>query len=533
MNNDGFRTIIYPRNVNNHDSVPLGRLIMKKMAIGFILGALLTLSAREIYDAFMRPENQTTPLPSIEKTRDRETVPTSTRKRAVIRSPPAREVAEAPTRPPPADLVEARQEVNQSEIERPEKEQDVISPVVLLANYYESQSREKYDALQEQIDGIMARGKDAVPELLALLEGDSSDMAKMIAASVLGEISAELNDSELQETLAAKALPLIESVLKGEGTPILKRQAVQALGNIKSNESVAVLSGLFNSGDRQLARSAMIALGEIGIEGSQNELIALATQRDDRWLNRMASRVLGQKGDAKAAYELLDGLVNTDDTYRYLMTTRMVGEINKRASDAGLSTEMANAVDRISGILGDDDEKTRNRMQAVYTLGRIDTPAANEVLLDLLNKGSSGTRRMQRSAQWALQQSSSPYLAERVASMLQNAQDESRRVQYASIIGSIAGNSSEPSSKALAQNQALPTLYELSSSGATAIVRKEAINAIARVGDTDDIDRLQQIKDLNPELGSTIDRAIQSINTRATRNSQNRRSGGRLGGMFY
>ncbi len=74
---------------------------MKKVAIGFILGAILTLSTREIYNAFLRPENQPPPLPAIEKTRDRETAVPSTRKRAVIRRPSTRDVAEAPTKPAP------------------------------------------------------------------------------------------------------------------------------------------------------------------------------------------------------------------------------------------------------------------------------------------------------------------------------------------------------------------------------------------------------------------------------------------------
>ena len=197
---------------------------------------------------------------------------------------------------------------------------------------------DRFRAFRGQYEALKKMGRDAVPELLAILQGQGTQLSKIIAASLLGSINADLKDDEVLQILRMEGVPLLESILESDSIPL--------------------------SGKRQ----ALFALGEIGIEDAQQVLIDVLTSEQSRRIQGYALRILGRKGTIDSAIQLLSFLDGPKDETQFMTAARAIGMINNRASDPELSLELMGAVPALEAIVHDETHTMRKKQEALFQL---------------------------------------------------------------------------------------------------------------------------------------------------------------------
>lgn len=357
------------------------------------------------------------------------------------------------------------------------------SPIELLAEYYDGRTYERESELRKGVEGLKERGTEALPELLKILRGDYSDTAKIIAASVLGEINAELQDSDIAEILSGEVLPLLESIVNGDGRRLMKQQAI-------------------------------IALGEIGTEGAQQILTSLLTGETNRWTKRSALRVLEEKGNLDSAHRLLPVLDNAKPDTQFLLAARAIAMINRRENDPDLASGLAEALPVLEKVIRDATESTRQKHRTLMTLGSIGNEEANRILLGVAEGTGGADDLLQRTALRALVRSGSPEITVEISEMIEKSTNVDQQIRFSAAIVSIANRNPNSTATTIAQSHAMPTLRSLINSSEDPRIQRRAINTLGRVGKQSEVEFLQQVSQTNEELEPIVSEAIRQIQDR-------------------
>jgi len=258
--------------------------------------------------------------------------------------------------------------------------------------------------------GVLGRREAAQPLEAALNDADAS--VRVAVADALGALG---SPSSVQ--------PLTSLIARAEKAKVLSA-AVLALGKLKASGSADAIMPLLNSNDASLRESAARALGAIRADTAIGPLMGLVADDPEprvRWfaadalgeigdkrasrvlskalsdanagVRHAAARALGLIADPEALDALAGALTDTDAsvaTAAWEALLRMAGqdaqvlcEIARRALDAGLTGQAAQAFERAGPAVGELPEGDRRRCAEVYeAVGR--WPAAAEVLASLV-----------------------------------------------------------------------------------------------------------------------------------------------------
>jgi hypothetical protein len=160
------------------------------------------------------------------------------------------------------------------------------------------------DALGRQpVDVLASLGKPVVPQLIDELK-NHDPLVRRQAAQALGEIK-DLRAVE----------PLID--LLKDKDPLIRRHAVKALGKIEDAQGVTPLIGILNDKSEQphVRMTAAEALGRIGKRRAVEPLVAAL--KDSHWTVRSrAAKALGTIRDSRAVGPLVLALQDEDPSVR-------------------------------------------------------------------------------------------------------------------------------------------------------------------------------------------------------------------------
>ena len=387
---------------------------------------------------------------------------------------------------------------------RGEDETNQQSPVTAvigtLSQFLGKNRFERFREFRTQLETLKEMGRDAVPELLSILEGDGPEISKIIALSVLGSINADLHDEDLSEILNKQGVPLLDEILKGDAPLGIKRQA-------------------------------LFALGEIGTPEAHETLIHVMNNDPNRRIRAASLRILGKKGSVDSAYQLLPLMDNPGDHTQFMMAASAIGMINKRVNDPGLTTDLMEALPSIERIIYDETETMGKKHGALMTLASIGNEDANRTLMDIAAGGEEGDERLQRGAIMALVRTESPEVAVEMGAYLEKTTSEEQQIRFAGAIGAIAGRNPDSQASVVLKSQALPTLHSIAASAQSLDNRTRAIYVIGRVGGAEDIAHLRELGAVNADLRSATTEAINQIQAQAQGHGR-LRPGRFLGGMY-
>ncbi len=402
---------------------------------------------------------------------------------------------------------------NQETVKDVEGKSETIAAIEALAQYNNARRRSVGRDLQQKIEELKKKGREIVPDLVKVLNGSGSQESKILAASILGAINADLQDPEISDILSSQALPMLEEIITGKADMRLKRQAITALGEINDEASVKILVGIVT---RETDRS---------LKGYASEAA--------RSVKRYASDTLSRKGTVDSAYQLLSTIRGLDDDAELLLTVNCIAQINARTQDPNLANRLDEAVPRLQEIVNNANESRRNNWMALSTLGSIGSVEANQVLMKLVKGGENVNDRFRRSAIRTVSRSGGPDLAEGLGEILQIENDASRQIDLASAIVSIANRNPYSTAATVSKSEAMPALYRLASSSKSVETQRRAISTIGRIGGTHDIETLRQLGESNEKLKMTVNEAIGRIERRAEGGDSNTRSGRFRSGRFW
>ena len=197
----------------------------------------------------------------------------------------------------------------------------------------------RVDGLGRQpVDVLASLGKPAVPQLIDELKNDDA-LVRRQAAQALGEI---------KDPRAVK--PLIG--LLQDKDPLIRRHTVNALGKIGDPRGASPLVAILKDETEQshVRMTAAQALGRIGEERAVEPLIAALN--DNHWTVRSsAAQALGRIGDLRAVYPLVYALQDEDPSVR------------GHAADALGDIRDIRAVEPLRSALYDTDKNVRKRAE--------------------------------------------------------------------------------------------------------------------------------------------------------------------------
>ena len=240
-------------------------------------------------------------------------------------------------------------------------------------------------AIREEAARLLGRFKDprAVTPLVSLLRDEdrsvreaAADALRAIGAPAVEALGACLIDGELAVQEAASAIlvtiadervltPLLSALKSSDW--IVRMHAAQALGRVKSTETVEALIPLLQDKVKAVREETATALAAIG--DAAIPCLVHALKHDD-WLVRLhAVESLGKARSPLAVEPLLSVLFNDHDSAVREDAVRALGDIG----DAG-------AVDHLYVVLREPGLRT----VAVEALGRIGNPRAVPVLIDVV-----------------------------------------------------------------------------------------------------------------------------------------------------
>jgi hypothetical protein len=151
---------------------------------------------------------------------------------------------------------------------------------------YDEHLNRKIQRRAEIIDRFAAIGRPAIPVLINALDDDTDyGYVARSAAEAIGKIADR------------KSIPLLLNLLK-EGNDPERRGAVEALGNLKSEESVVPLVvSLQMDKDPKVRLLSAVALGQIGFKTAIAPLCTqLAKEEEDESVRAYAAQSLGRLG---------------------------------------------------------------------------------------------------------------------------------------------------------------------------------------------------------------------------------------------
>lgn len=164
-----------------------------------------------------------------------------------------------------------------------------------IKDLIEQLKNEDFLTSQEAAEKLVNKGKEAVPLLLETLP-DASVGLKGQTVFILGRIG----DSEATFTLM--------DVLQKDENAYVRRNAAEALGKIKDETAIDVLSvSLFDS-DASVRHRTAWALGELRDAKASGDLLNRMTDEKDRGVKIEIVRALGKIKDWEATPLLLDEL---------------------------------------------------------------------------------------------------------------------------------------------------------------------------------------------------------------------------------
>jgi HEAT repeat protein len=162
------------------------------------------------------------------------------------------------------------------------------------------------------------------------------------------------------EILASLGKPAVEPLIDAlaGADPLVRRQAAQALGEIKDPRAVQPLIGLLKDRDALIRRHAVEALGKIKDGRAVSPLAArLADKREESHVRTAAAEALGTLRDPAALESLIAGLTAPDWALR------------SRAAEALGKIGDVRALDPLMDALRDQDPVVRG--YAVEALGEL------------------------------------------------------------------------------------------------------------------------------------------------------------------
>jgi hypothetical protein len=224
------------------------------------------------------------------------------------------------------------------------KEEDIASKLGLeekkVSRYADKDYEMGYvDTLGSQpVDVLASLGKPAVPQLIDELESDDT-LVRRQAAQALGEIK----DHRAVESLIG---------LLDDKDPLIRRHAVKALGKIEDIRAVTPLIGVLQDKSEQphVKMTAAEALGRIGEERSVECLITAL--HDPHWMVRSSvAKALGKIQDLRALEPLVLALQDEDPSVRGHVVDAL-GELGD-----------PRATEPLRSALHDTDKDVRKRVQ--------------------------------------------------------------------------------------------------------------------------------------------------------------------------
>ena len=228
-------------------------------------------------------------------------------------------------------------------------------------------------SLQEEgltVDQIAERLQWSKNKILSYLDEDY----QLPATASLGRLPVEITTKIGKPAVK----PLIADLRDND--PLVRSQAVQALGVIEDPRAVEPLIVVLNDKDPLIQRQAIKALGRIKDRRAVGPLILVLTNSDRKPYVRMsAAEVLGMIGDDSAVDSLIAAL--RDDHW----------EVRAHAAEALGSIKDPRAVEPLIASLKDQDATVRGN--AVDGLAKIKDPRAIEPLSAALTDRSRTVRK--------------------------------------------------------------------------------------------------------------------------------------------
>ena len=163
------------------------------------------------------------------------------------------------------------------------------------------------------------KAKKVLSSLLSVLEHDDDPLVRMNAAIALKEIK------------SADSVPVLLQVLRSDNSELVRMNVVLALKEIKSADSVSGLVGALNDSSNKVRRRVIDALGEIRVEETIPVLLELLRSPDLN-VQEAASRALS-KFEEKALPRLRE-LLRSDDSDIQGIAIMTIGYMGKNATPA-------------------------------------------------------------------------------------------------------------------------------------------------------------------------------------------------------
>jgi HEAT repeat protein len=217
------------------------------------------------------------------------------------------------------------------------------------------------------LNGIVEKG-DEVSGLLDLYRRLTDHGNELVAGYAVRGIGRIGDENEVAW--------LLEMLHSDDTSETLKDDIVLALGDAKVESAVGDLADIVadSTADRSLRWYACDALGKIGTEESLRVIEAVLTD-EDTMLRAYAVSALGSFSGNEAILDLLTRSLR-DSFWRVRVgALKAIGEISS-------TVDVTSALNILTYKAKRDPEQNV-RAQSIHTLGRIDVPAANQVLLEI------------------------------------------------------------------------------------------------------------------------------------------------------
>ncbi|HET7105959.1 MAG TPA: HEAT repeat domain-containing protein [Candidatus Acidoferrum sp.] len=259
------------------------------------------------------------------------------------------------------------------------KKEAAIATIADLKKRY-PQSRWKKDGEALEIEVRSATGAKSNPD------AQNDEELKLLALQGLMNSSPE------------KAIPLVEGILNGTGTPRVKSKALFVLAQSGSPQSEEVLGKIARGqSNPDLQRKAVSYLATFGGKRSGKILAEVYTSSNDPEIKRAVIRSYIISGDREQLGALARGEANPELRKEAIRNLGIIGghsdlqAMYAKETDRGVKEEILNAYfiggdakDLIAAARGEKDRELKKK--AVEKLSLMGSKEANDYLMELLQK---------------------------------------------------------------------------------------------------------------------------------------------------
>lgn len=185
-------------------------------------------------------------------------------------------------------------------------DRDAIKSLVMILG-----NREEVDWLRACAAIALGRlaGDEVATPLIDALDDDSS-IVKRAAITALGEARSE------------KAIPVLQAIMEDNAREGLHAVTINVLSIIGGEGSVPVIMKSLESPNVQVRRRAALALGELRAKAAVQSLIGLMNDSDES-LRAVAASSLGLMGDQRAAAALIKALDDGAESVRVVAASSL------------------------------------------------------------------------------------------------------------------------------------------------------------------------------------------------------------------